>query len=137
MRSHACISADPLVVEDYRAAVQRPDHGAIAVFCGVVRDHDDGRVVRELEYVAHPSAAEVLERMAESLSVDPAVRVAVGHRTGRLAIGDVALVAAISSAHRQRAFAALADLVEVVKAELPIWKRQRFADGTEEWVNCP
>src|SRR5439155_1333179 len=63
--------------------------------------------------------------------------VAVSHRLGRLNIGDVALVAAVSTAHRAAAFAACARLVDQVKARLPVWKRQVFADGTEEWVNSP
>jgi molybdopterin synthase catalytic subunit len=63
--------------------------------------------------------------------------VAVSHRVGRLRVGDVALVAAVSTAHRAAAFAACARLVDEAKARLPIWKHQVFADGTDEWVNCP
>jgi molybdopterin synthase catalytic subunit len=63
--------------------------------------------------------------------------VAVSHRIGTLAIGDAALVAAVSAAHRAEAFAACERLVELVKRRLPIWKRQVFPDGTDEWVNCP
>ena len=91
-----------------------------------------------LEYEAHPSAAAVLREVAMEIASDPAVyAVAVSHRVGVLAIGDVALAAAVSSAHRAEAFAACAHLVDAVKARLPVWKRQIFADGTEEWVNCP
>jgi molybdopterin synthase catalytic subunit len=63
--------------------------------------------------------------------------VAVSHRVGALAIGDVAIVAAVATAHRKQAFEACARLVDEAKARLPIWKRQVFTDGTEEWVNCP
>jgi len=62
---------------------------------------------------------------------------AVSHRIGPLAIGDSALACAVSAAHRQAAFAACAALVDEVKLQLPIWKRQEFTDGSEEWVNCP
>ena len=80
----------------------------------------------------------MLREVAEEIAADPDVyAVAVSHRVGTLAIGDVALVAAVSTAHRAAAFAACARLVDEVKARLPIWKRQVFGDGTEEWVNCP
>jgi molybdopterin synthase catalytic subunit len=109
----------------------------VVSFAGVVRDHDDGRGVLELEYGGHPTAERILAEVAAEIAVDPAVyAVAVSHRIGRLEIGDVALAAAVST-HRADAFAACARLVGEVKARLPIWKRQVFADGTEEWVNCP
>ena len=91
-----------------------------------------------LEYEGHPSAETVLREVAAEIAADPDVyAVAVSHRIGPLEIGDVALVAAVSTAHRAAAFAACARLVDEVKARLPIWKHQVFADGTEEWVNCP
>ena len=94
--------------------------------------------VLELEYEGHPSAEAVLAEVAAEIAADPDVyAVAVSHRIGKLDIGDVALAAAVSTAHRAAAFAACARLVDEVKARLPIWKRQVFADGTEEWVNCP
>jgi molybdopterin synthase catalytic subunit len=112
--------------------------GAVVSFQGVVRDHDHGRRVTLLEYEGHPSATDVLREVAEEIATDPAVlAVAVSHRVGRLEIGDVALIAAVSTAHRAAAFAACARLVDEAKARLPIWKRQVFADGTDEWVNCP
>jgi molybdopterin synthase catalytic subunit len=110
----------------------------VVSFQGVVRDHDHGRQVTSLEYEGHPSAAQVLREVAAEIAAEPDVyAVAVSHRVGSLAIGDVALVAAVSTAHRAAAFAACARLVDEVKARLPIWKRQVFTDGTEEWVNCP
>ncbi|PZM96264.1 MAG: molybdenum cofactor biosynthesis protein MoaE [Actinobacteria bacterium] len=132
------VTTDPLDVPAHEAAVADPRAGAVVVFQGVVRDHDRGRAVAVLEYEAHPSAAAVLREVAMEIASDPAVyAVAVSHRVGVLAIGDVALAAAVSSAHRAEAFAACAHLVNAVKARLPVWKRQIFADGTEEWVNCP
>jgi molybdopterin synthase catalytic subunit len=110
----------------------------VVSFAGVVRDHDGGRSVVELEYEAHPSAADVLAQVAAEIAADPAVYgVAVSHRVGRLEIGEVALAAAVSTAHRATAFALCGRLVDEVKARLPVWKRQVFADGTDEWVNCP
>ena len=125
-------------VEAHRQAVSDPAGGGVVVFCGVVRDHDDGRAVVALEYSAHPSAADVLRDIAERTATDPAVlAVAVSHRIGSLEIGDTALVAAVATEHRAEAFAACARLVDEAKRALPIWKRQVFADGSDEWVNCP
>lgn len=128
----------PLDLGAHENAVAERRAGAVVSFQGVVRDHDHGRGVTLLEYEGHPSAAAVLREVATEIAADPDVyAVAVSHRIGTLAIGDVALVAAVSTAHRAAAFAACARLVDEVKARLPIWKRQVFSDGTEEWVNCP
>jgi molybdopterin synthase catalytic subunit len=122
----------------HEAAVADPRAGAVVSFQGVVRDHDHGRGVTQLEYEGHPSAAAVLREVADEIAADPEVyAVAVSHRIGTLKIGDVALVAAVSTAHRAAGFAACARLVDEAKARLPIWKRQVFTDGTDEWVNCP
>ncbi len=127
-----------LDVAAHERAVADPAAGAVVSFAGVVRDHDHGRRVVRLEYEAHPSAEAVLKEIADEAASWPEVRaVAVSHRVGVLEVGDVALVAAVSTAHRADAFAACARLVDEVKARLPVWKRQVFADGTEEWVNCP
>jgi len=136
--SHATVTTDPLDVAAHEKAVADPRAGAVVSFQGVVRDHDDGRTVTLLEYEAHPSAAAVLDAVAAEIAADPAVyALAVSHRVGLLEIGDVALVAAVSTAHRAAVFAICARLVDEVKARLPVWKRQVFADGSEEWVNCP
>jgi molybdopterin synthase catalytic subunit len=128
----------PLDLAGHERAVIERRAGAVVSFQGVVRDHDHGRSVTLLEYEGHPSAAEVLREVAEEIAADPDVyAVAISHRVGTLRIGDVALVAAVSTAHRAAAFAACARLIDEAKARLPIWKRQVFADGTEEWVNCP
>ncbi|MFY1618465.1 molybdenum cofactor biosynthesis protein MoaE [Micromonospora sp. WMMD736] len=128
----------PLDLAAHEEAVADRRAGAVVSFQGVVRDHDHGRAVVSLDYEGHPSAAQVLREVAAEIAADPDVyAVAVSHRVGPLAIGDVALVAAVSTAHRAAAFTACARLVDEAKARLPIWKRQVFADGTEEWVNCP
>lgn len=133
------VSAEELVPAEFERAVARRAAGAVVSFAGVVRDHDGGRPVSELTYEAHPSAGEVLARVARDLvASDPELHaVAVGHRVGRLEIGDAALVAAVASAHRAAAFDACRRLVDEVKLQLPVWKHQLFTDGTDEWVNCP
>jgi len=128
----------PLDLAAHEAAVSDSRAGAVVSFQGVVRDHDDGRGVTLLEYEGHPTAEKILREVAEEIAADPEVyAVAVSHRVGTLRIGDVALVAAVSTAHRAAGFAACARLVDEAKARLPIWKRQVFTDGTDEWVNCP
>jgi molybdopterin synthase catalytic subunit len=132
------VSSEPLDVEAHQRAVRDCAAGADVTFCGVVRDHDHGRRVVSLEYTSYPSAPEVLREVASEIAADPEViSVAVSHRIGDLAIGDVAIVACVTAAHRGKAFAACALLVDEVKARLPVWKRQVFDDGTDEWVNCP
>jgi molybdopterin synthase catalytic subunit len=125
------VTEEPLDVEEHARLVSRPSAGAVVSFSGLVRDHDGGRGVRALEYTSHPNAAGVIARVA--------AQVATTHAQvhGSLAIGDSAIVCAVSAAHRAEAFAACAALVDEVKLQLPIWKRQELSDGSEEWVNSP
>lgn len=120
------------------ASVRDPSAGAVVLFTGVVRDHDGGRAVAALEYEAHPDAPAVMAALLDRLLAghEDVCHVAAAHRTGLLGIGDIAFCAAVSAAHRGAAFAACADLVDLVKAELPVWKRQQFADGAAEWVGA-
>jgi molybdopterin synthase catalytic subunit len=132
------ISADPIDAAAHERLVAQASAGAVVTFHGAVRDHDGGRAVVSLEYVGHPSAAETIRNVAGRVAEVPGVlAVAVSHRVGTLAIGDTALIAVVSSPHREAAFGACARLVDELKHELPIWKRQVFGDGTDEWVNCP
>ena len=131
----ARVSAEPLSLDEHLRAVASPDAGAVASFVGQVRDHDpeaDGTVV-SLEYSAHPEAERILTEIAARFTAD-GVRVAVSHRVGLLAVGDYALVACVSSAHRAAAFDTCRALVEAVKVELPVWKRQITGDGAHTWV---
>lgn len=131
----ARVTAESLSVAACSALVAGPASGAVVTFEGVVRDHDDGRGVTALHYEGHPSAADVLHRVATAVTERwSAVTIAVEHRTGDLVVGDVALACAVASAHRADAFAACAALVDDLKAEVPIWKRQAFTDGTDEWT---
>ncbi|MFZ1362940.1 MAG: molybdenum cofactor biosynthesis protein MoaE [Candidatus Nanopelagicales bacterium] len=132
------VSDKPIGLDDHVEFVSDGEFGAVATFLGVVRNHDGGRKVDRLEYSSHPSADDVLHELALAASRAPGVgRIAISHRIGNLEVGDIALVAAVSSAHRGVAFEMIANLVEVVKAQLPIWKKQDFADGASEWVNSP
>jgi molybdenum cofactor synthesis domain-containing protein len=135
----AVVIEDPLDVEEHARLVARSAAGAVVSFSGVVRDHDSGRGVRALEYSSHPSASDVIKRVAAQIAAahPEVLGLAVSHRIGPLAIGDSALACAVSAAHRGAAFAACAALVDEVKLQLPIWKRQEFADGSEQWVNSP
>ena len=134
----ARVTEEPLSVAAHEAAVTDKAAGAVVSFSGVVRDHDGGRSVTELEYVGHPTAPELIAEIAAEFAARPDVHaVAVSHRVGLLGIGDVALACAVSASHRGEAFAACAELVDEVKKRLPIWKRQVFTDGEEEWVACP
>lgn len=128
----------PLDVAEVLAAVEDPGSGGVVSFTGLVREVDGGRAVTELEYVAHLTAAERLREVAEAVAAELPVRaVAALHRTGVLAIGDVAVVVAASAAHRGEAFEAARRLIDDLKHMVPIWKRQRFADGEQEWVGSP
>ena len=131
----ADLSDRPLDVAEHLAAVEHQSAGAVASFIGRVRDHDpgaDGEVVA-LDYTAHPDAIVTLGAIAEGFDGD-GVRIAVSHRIGHLEVGGVALVGCVSTAHRAEAFDVCRALVEAVKAELPVWKRQLERDGSHSWV---
>jgi molybdopterin synthase catalytic subunit len=127
-----------LSVDEVRAAVADPAAGGIALFAGAVRDTDHDRGVTGLSYSAHPSAAGELRRVAEVIAEKyPVIGIAAVHRVGDLAIGDLAVVLAVSCPHRAEAFDACRDLIDILKASVPIWKHQRFDDGSAEWVGSP
>ena len=127
-----------LSLDEVRAAVADPAAGGIALFAGAVRDNDHDQAVTGLSYSAHPSAEAELRRVAAKIAEKYDVTaIAVVHRTGDLDIGDLAVVAAVSCPHRAEAFHACHALIDELKASVPIWKHQRFADGSTEWVGCP
>jgi molybdopterin synthase catalytic subunit len=161
---HAVLSAEPISVDQAIAAVESDTAGAVVSFSGVVRNHDGGKPVDRLTYSAHPTARKVLDDLVAKLVAEqaaapdgpaagsdgsgsdgagsdgaggtPPVRIWVAHRVGPLEIGDPALVCAVSAAHRGQAFAVCSELVDRVKAQVPIWKEQFFSDGTVEWVGA-
>jgi molybdopterin synthase catalytic subunit len=149
---HAVLSTEPISVDQAIAAVESDTAGAVVSFSGVVRNHDGGKPVDRLSYSAHPTAVKVLDDLVAKLVAEqaeaagteepdgaggtPPVRIWVAHRVGPLEIGDPALVCAVSAAHRGQAFAVCSELVDRVKAQVPIWKEQFFSDGTVEWVGA-
>jgi molybdenum cofactor synthesis domain-containing protein len=137
--ARALVTEDVLSVEEHARLVEDDAAGAVVTFAGVVRDHDGGKGVRDLTYEGHPSAGQVIADVVADLSARwSGVRaVAVSHRLGALTIGDVALACAVAAEHRGQAFSACSELVDEVKARLPVWKHQHFTDGTDEWVNSP
>ena len=126
----------PLDLAALVEAVAGPDRGAVVTFVGAVRNHHEGRPVTGLSYSAYePMADAVCAAIKAEAERRWPVRVAVVHRLGELEIGDAAVAIAAAGAHRDEAFAACRHMIEEVKRRVPIWKRERFADGTEEWVD--
>ena len=125
----------PLSVDEVHRAVMADEAGGIALFAGAVRDHDHGASVTALSYQAHPSAEAELRRVAEEVAEKfPTIGVAAVHRVGDLAIGDLAVVVAVSCPHRDEAIRGCHALIDEIKRSVPIWKHQYFEDGSEEWV---
>ena len=126
----------PLSVDECLAAVRRPGAGGIALFVGTVRDEADGTPVSRLEYEAHATMAErELGRILDEIEAgDPSLRLAALHRTGKLAVGELAVVVAASAPHRAEAFAACREAIERLKERVPIWKKEWTSDDGR-WVN--
>jgi molybdopterin synthase catalytic subunit len=134
----ADIRESPLSVDEVLDAVRHPLAGGIATFIGVVREQDHGRGVEALQYSSHPSAPQVLRELTETVGARAdVIRLAVLHRVGHLEIGDIAVVVAVSAAHRAAALDVCRELIDAVKAAVPVWKHQIFQDGGEEWVGTP
>jgi len=131
----ARVGPETLDLSAHLAAVDDPAMGAETSFVGRVRDHDPdaATAVVALEYTAHPDAEATLRALAERAIGDTGALVAVSHRIGRLEVGDAAVVVAVAAAHRGEAFAVCREIIEAIKAELPVWKRQIEADGTTAW----
>jgi molybdopterin synthase catalytic subunit len=131
------IRSTELSVDEVIAAVRGETVGGTVVFIGTVRDNDHSRAVTALDYSAHTSAAELLLRVVTEVgSESPAVALAALHRVGELAVGDIAVVVAAGAPHRDEAFRIGRVLIDRIKAEVPLWKRQQFADGEQEWVGA-
>ena len=132
----AALTDQPILLAEHEDLVAHQAAGAVVGFAGMIRNHDCGRQVLGVEYSAHPSAgqvmADVLTEVAEQC--DGVRAIAASHRIGALQIGEAALVAAVAADHRREAFDTCAHLVNIIKARLPVWKHQFFADGTDEWV---
>jgi molybdopterin synthase catalytic subunit len=125
----------PLSLDEVLAHVRDAGAGAVCVFLGTVRDLHEGRAVVTLEYEAYaPMATAEMMRIAEEIASEiPGVRLAVAHRTGQLAVGEIAVVCAASAPHRHEAYSACRALIDRVKARVPIWKREHGPAGAH-WV---
>jgi molybdopterin synthase catalytic subunit len=121
-----------------RAELNNPAAGAVVTFEGCVRDHNEGRHVQSLEYEVYVEMAEregtrILEEARERFGV---LELRALHRMGHLEVGDLAVWVGVASAHRAEAFDACRYIIDALKHRLPIWKKEQYADGSEEWVNC-
>lgn len=135
-RTIVAVTAQPLDVAAHLSAVEDETAGAVVSFIGQIRDHapDATGEVTGITYSAHPDAESVLERIVSDLTPSHGARIAVSHRIGDLAVGDLALVACVATAHRAEAYELSRRLVEAIKAELPIWKKQYTRSGDANWV---
>lgn len=136
---HSSVTGEALDVAAHAALVSGPRAGAVATFVGMIRDHDPEAVgtVTGIDYTHHPDASLLLARMVERVlgERDPGgeASVAVSHRVGHLDVGELALVCCVATPHRAEAFALCSEIVEVTKAELPIWKHQTEESGRRVW----
>ena len=134
---YAVVTDAPVHIQELSKLVANPHSGAVVTFCGDVRDHAGGKEVASLLYEIHPSAPEQIKLITQSIMGRFEIeKVAVAHRYGDIAIGETAFAVAVSAAQRQAPVDACAAIVDEVKAKLPIWKHQKFTDGSDEWVNC-
>ncbi|SDE16409.1 molybdenum cofactor biosynthesis protein MoaE [Auraticoccus monumenti] len=131
---HTALSDEPLSLDAALEGVRDATCGGIALFVGLVRDHDHGDAVTSLDYTAHPRAAELLQVCADEVAARHDVGVWVEHRTGHLEVGDLAVVVATAAPHRGPALTACRELIDELKERVPIWKEQRLTGGGVEWV---
>lgn len=133
---HFRLQTDPIEPEVERRAFGAGPVGAFVTFEGWVRDEHRGRAVLALDYEAFaPLAEKEGEAIAREMLAEHAIAaIRVVHRTGHLTIGDCAVWVGVSAGHRGAAFAALADLMDRLKARVPIWKKEHYADGESSWV---
>ena len=130
------VSDAPIAEADVRARVGAASDGAVLLFIGTVRDHNDGRPVERMHYDAYREMAvrelrAIAEAAAERVGSD---RIVVIHRTGTLEIGEASLAVAVSTPHRAEAFDAARWIIEEIKARVPVWKQEHYADAQPEWL---
>lgn len=131
------ISSEPIDPAALARGLRDPAAGACATFEGWVRNRNDGRVVLALDYEAYAPLAEKEGRriLEEAAGKFPILRAVCAHRTGALALGDLAVWVGVAAEHRGAAFDACRYIIDQAKLRVPIWKREHYADGTTEWVN--
>ena len=136
---YICLTEKPIDWPSLLENFQKPEAGALALFCGTVRNHFEGKKVSHLFYEAYlPMAEKTLSKIAFSIwdSYHPYGLIAI-HRLGRIDLGETSLFIALSCAHRREAFLACEKMVDQIKANVPIWKKEYFLDQTPaRWVNC-
>lgn len=134
--THVAILDRPIDPAALLRRVGGPADGAVALFLGTVRDRSDGRPVESLEYEAYPAMAErVLRGIADAVAAAYDVSaIAIEHRVGRLAVGATSVAVVVAAPHRDAAYRASREILERLKREAPIWKRERYADGTAAWL---
>ncbi len=132
----SAVQSEPLSLDAALDVVADPRAGAVAVFIGIVREHDGGQDgVTQLDYSAHPEASASLRALVEAVAARPGVcGVVAVHREGELAVGDRAVICVVSAEHRAQAFEGAREVIEECKARVPIWKRQHFTTGEHTWV---
>ena len=133
------LTREPIAVKALLAALAGPSDGAVATFSGVVRDNQDGRAVDHLEYEAHEPMAEM---QIAQLGWDAVGRwglsaVRVQHRLGPMAIGEVSVFIGVAAPHRGEALEACRWLIDTLKSEVPIFKKEFYRDGGRNWVGEP
>ncbi len=134
--TYSAVQSEPLSLDAALDVVSDPRAGAVAVFIGIVREHDGGHDgVTQLDYSAHPDAGEALRGVVDAVADLPGVcGVVAVHREGELAVGDRAVICVVSAEHRAQAFEGARTVIEECKARVPIWKRQHFTTGEHTWV---
>lgn len=132
----ADVTRDPIAPGDLLDRVGAAEDGAVLLFLGTVRDHNDGRAVTGMEYEAYEAMArEVLGEIAAEVHERWATdRIGVVHRVGRLDVGEVSVAVAVSTPHRAEAYAASRYVIEEIKVRLPVWKKEHYVDGERRWV---
>jgi molybdopterin synthase catalytic subunit len=129
------VTTGPLSVDGLVARVVTPADGAVVTFVGTVRDNNLGRKVAALEYEAYGEmAVEEMRRIGAEMLVKWGLHgIGMHHRVGRLAVGEVSVVIAVSAPHREEAFSACSEALDLLKSQVPIWKKEYF-EGGEEWI---
>ncbi len=132
------ISSTPLEDIHLKEGLISDRAGALSIFEGLVRNHNEGKEVHALEYEAATSLCEkeaqkVLTEVTEKFDI---LHTKCIHRVGKLAIGEMAVWVGVTAAHRDEAFLACRYIIDEIKIRLPIWKKEYYVDGNAEWVNC-
>lgn len=130
------VTDEPIDAAALLAEVPSPEDGAVLLFLGIVRNHNEGRGVGHLEYQAY---REMAERSLEQIVAEAEQRWATGairavHRVGRLEIGEASVAIAVASPHRAESYEASRYIIEELKRRVPIWKREGYMDGRAEWL---